>query len=230
MKGLLLFLAGVLVGTNIVYFLMRGQPVAAPVGTSVPAAASAPAAVVATDAAAAPPDTATARAPATLPVVPAPPVDLAPGTATAPATLLVPVAGIQASQLQDTFNDMRGSERAHEALDIMAPRGTPVLAATDGTVEKLFESVPGGLTIYEFDPTRTHAYYYAHLDRYAAGLAEGQQLHRGDVIGYVGSTGNASEDAPHLHFAIFVLGPEKRWWQGTAIDPYPLLKAAAARP
>lgn len=230
MKGLLLFLAGVLVGTNIVYFLMRGQPVAAPVGTSVPAAASAPAAVVATDAAAVPPDTATARARATPPVVPAPPVDLAPGTAAAPATLLVPVAGIQASQLQDTFNDMRGSERAHEALDIMAPRGTPVLAATDGTVEKLFESVPGGLAIYEFDPTRTHAYYYAHLDRYAAGLAEGQQLHRGDVIGYVGSTGNASEDAPHLHFAIFVLGPEKRWWQGTAINPYPLLKAAAARP
>jgi murein DD-endopeptidase MepM/ murein hydrolase activator NlpD len=110
----------------------------------------------------------------------------------------------------------------------MAPRGTPVLAAVDGTVEKLFESVPGGLTIYEFDRERTHAYYYAHLDRYAAGLAEGQALRQGDVIGYVGSTGNAAEDAPHLHFAIFVLGPEKRWWQGTAIDPYPLLAGTAA--
>jgi murein DD-endopeptidase MepM/ murein hydrolase activator NlpD len=95
-------------------------------------------------------------------------------------------------------------------------------------VEKLFTSVPGGLTIYEFDRERTHAYYYAHLDRYAAGLAEGQALRQGDVIGYVGSTGNAAEDAPHLHFAIFVLGPEKRWWQGTAIDPYPLLAGTAA--
>jgi hypothetical protein len=140
---------------------------------------------------------------------------------------MIPVAGVAASQLQDTFGDNRGSdgERAHEALDIMAPRGTPVLAASDGKVEKLFTSVPGGLTIYQFDPTRTWAYYYAHLDRYAPGLAEGRQLKRGDVIGYVGSTGNASEDAPHLHFAIFVLGPGKRWWQGTAIDPYPLLKA-----
>jgi murein DD-endopeptidase MepM/ murein hydrolase activator NlpD len=138
---------------------------------------------------------------------------------------MIPVAGVVASQLQDTFGDNRGSdgERAHEALDIMAPRGTPVLATSDGKVEKLFTSVPGGLTIYQFDPTRTWAYYYAHLDRYAPGLAEGRQLKRGDVIGYVGSTGNASEDAPHLHFAIFALGPAKRWWQGTAIDPYPLL-------
>jgi murein DD-endopeptidase MepM/ murein hydrolase activator NlpD len=138
---------------------------------------------------------------------------------------MIPVAGVAASQLQDTFGDNRGNDgqRAHEALDIMAPRGTPVLAAGDGKVEKLFTSIPGGLTIYQFDPTRTWAYYYAHLDRYAPGLAEGRQLKRGDVIGYVGSTGNASEDAPHLHFAIFVLGPEKRWWQGTAIDPYPLL-------
>ena len=96
----------------------------------------------------------------------------------------------------------------------MAARGTPVLAASDGTVAKLFTSVPGGLTIYEFDPTQTYAYYYAHLDHYAAGLAEGQALQRGDVIGYVGSTGNASEDAPHLHFAIFVLGPGKTMVEG----------------
>jgi murein DD-endopeptidase MepM/ murein hydrolase activator NlpD len=133
------------------------------------------------------------------------------------------------AQLHDTFADQRGGgARSHEALDIMAPRGTPVLAAVDGTVEKLFESVPGGLTIYEFDRARNRAYYYAHLDRYADGLREGQALRRGDVIGYVGSTGNAAEDAPHLHFAIFVLGPEKHWWQGTAIDPYPLLAPAAA--
>jgi murein DD-endopeptidase MepM/ murein hydrolase activator NlpD len=143
-----------------------------------------------------------------------------------PGSLAIPVAGVAASQLQDTFDDVRGGgERAHEALDIMAPRGTPVLAAGDGKVEKLFTSVPGGLTLYQFDPSGRDAYYYAHLDRYAPGMAEGRQLKRGDLIGYVGSTGNASEDAPHLHFAIFVLGPEKRWWQGTAIDPYPLLAA-----
>jgi murein DD-endopeptidase MepM/ murein hydrolase activator NlpD len=145
------------------------------------------------------------------------------------AALLLPVQGITPAQLHDTFNEARGGgTRPHEALDIMAPRGTPVLAATDGTVEKLFDSVPGGLTIYEFDRDRIRAYYYAHLDRYAEGLAEGQALRRGDLIGYVGSTGNASEDAPHLHFAIFVLGPEKHWWQGTPVDPYPLLAAAAS--
>jgi murein DD-endopeptidase MepM/ murein hydrolase activator NlpD len=223
MRGLLLFLAGVLVGANIVYFVMRGQPEPVPATATNPATAAQPAA---------------AKTAAT-PALPASPRPAKPAPAAAPAlpatspmpALLVPVAGMKPSQLQDTFNDARGEgARTHEALDIMAPRGTPVLAAVDGPVEKLFESVPGGLTIYQFDRDRTHAYYYAHLDRYAAGLAEGRQLQRGDVIGYVGSTGNASEDAPHLHFAIFVLGPEKRWWQGTAIDPYPLLKAAAAAP
>jgi murein DD-endopeptidase MepM/ murein hydrolase activator NlpD len=216
MKALLIFLVGALVGANIVYFVLRAHPAANPARTPVAAASALPSV--------APPAIATPAAPATT---------AAPSTPPAPATtvvdaadLLLPVAGIQASQLQETFQDRRGGgERAHEALDIMAPRGTPVLAAIDGTVEKLFESVPGGTTIYEFDQARTHAYYYAHLDRYAAGLAEGQQLHRGDVIGYVGSTGNASENAPHLHFAIFVLGPEKHWWQGVAIDPYPLLQA-----
>src|SRR5690606_23377451 len=117
----------------------------------------------------------------------------------------------------------RGSDRSHEALDIMATRGTPVLAAVDGHIEKLFDSVPGGLTIYQFDRAGRHAYYYAHLDRYAAGLEEGDAVQQGEVIGYVGSTGNANDEAPHLHFAIFVLGPEKRWWEGTAVNPYPLL-------
>ena len=141
--------------------------------------------------------------------------------------LLIPVAGITASQLTDTFNDMRGGgSRRHEAIDIMASRGTPVLAVSDGKVAKLFTSVPGGLTIYEFDPTTTYAYYYAHLDRYAPDLSDGKLLRRGDVIGYVGSTGDASPDAPHLHFAIVQLGPEKHWWKGTAINPYPLLTAA----
>jgi murein DD-endopeptidase MepM/ murein hydrolase activator NlpD len=135
--------------------------------------------------------------------------------------IIIPVEGVRPEQLSDTFNERRGGTRPHEALDIMAPRGTPVRAAADGRIVKLFESKPGGLTIYQFDPTETVAYYYAHLDRYAGGLKEGQSVRQGDVIGYVGSTGNASPDAPHLHFTMFRLGPEKHWWQGTAIDPFP---------
>lgn len=135
----------------------------------------------------------------------------------------IPVAGVAADELRDTFADARGSRR-HEALDIMAPRHTPVRAAEDGRIVKLFTSAAGGLTIYQFDPTETYTYYYAHLDRYTAGLEEGQAVRRGDVIGYVGSTGNASPDAPHLHFAIFRLTPEKQWWEGEPINPYPVLK------
>jgi murein DD-endopeptidase MepM/ murein hydrolase activator NlpD len=141
-----------------------------------------------------------------------------------PQGLLVPVEGVKASQVSDTFGQPRGTERRHEALDIMAPKGTRVLAAADGKVVKLFNSKPGGLTVYEFDPTRTYAYYYAHLDRYADGLKEGMELKRGDLVGYVGSTGNARAEAPHLHFAVVELTPEKEWWKGTAIDPYPLLE------
>ncbi|MBK9605435.1 MAG: M23 family metallopeptidase [Betaproteobacteria bacterium] len=140
-----------------------------------------------------------------------------------PPRLLIPVAGVGASQLSDTYGDRRGASRPHEALDIMAPRGTPVLAAADGKIVKLFDSKPGGLTIYQFDPGETLAYYYAHLDRYAPGIAAGVQVKQGELIGYVGSTGNASPEGPHLHFAIFRLGPEKNWWQGTPINPYPLL-------
>ena len=141
-----------------------------------------------------------------------------------PGGLLIPVTGIAPAQLQDTFNDTRGSERSHEALDIMAPLRTPVVAVDDGKVVKLFDSVPGGLTVYQYDASGTFAYYYAHLDSYAADLEEGQELKRGDLIGYVGATGNANALAPHLHFAIFLLGPEKQWWKGTAINPYPLFQ------
>ncbi|HET9195774.1 MAG TPA: M23 family metallopeptidase [Vicinamibacterales bacterium] len=133
----------------------------------------------------------------------------------------VPVQGVSRSQLRDTFDERRaGGLRKHEALDIMASRGTPVRAVEDGRVAKLFTSIAGGLTIYVFDPGEMFSYYYAHLDRYAKGLHEGQQLRRGDVIGYVGSTGNAAEDAPHLHFAIFQLNAGRKWWQGTPINPY----------
>ena len=137
--------------------------------------------------------------------------------------LVIPVQGVQAAKLVDTFTQSRGAGRLHDAIDIMAARGTPVLAVADGRVAKLFNSKPGGNTVYQFDRAEKLAYYYAHLDRYADGLVEGKMLKRGEVLGYVGSTGNASPDAPHLHFAVFVLGPEKKWWQGTAVNPYPLL-------
>ena len=133
--------------------------------------------------------------------------------------LVIPVAGVEKTALYDSFSDVRG-KRMHEAIDIHAPRGTPVIAAGAGCVVKLFRSVPGGITLYQYDPEGNFAYYYAHLDRYADGVEEGAQLKRGDVIGYVGTTGNASPSAPHLHFAIYRLGPEKRWWVGTAVNPY----------
>jgi murein DD-endopeptidase MepM/ murein hydrolase activator NlpD len=139
-------------------------------------------------------------------------------------TLELPVQGVKRSDLRDTFSDTRDSSRSHEAIDIMAARRTPVLAVQDGRVEKLFTSKAGGLTIYQFDRSRTFCFYYAHLDGYAEGLQEGQTVHRGQVIGYVGSTGNADENAPHLHFAIFRLTPERHWWQGEPINPYPILQ------
>jgi murein DD-endopeptidase MepM/ murein hydrolase activator NlpD len=135
--------------------------------------------------------------------------------------LLVPVQGIGRQQLHDTFNERRGGgTRAHEALDIMAPRNTPVLAVEDGKIVKLFTSQQGGLTIYQFDPSETYAYYYAHLQRYTDGLKEGQTVRKGQVIGYVGTSGNAAPDAPHLHFAIFRLTPEKQWWKGDPLNPF----------
>jgi murein DD-endopeptidase MepM/ murein hydrolase activator NlpD len=134
--------------------------------------------------------------------------------------LTLPVQGVAPAQLSDTYTQSRAAGAPHEAIDIMSARGTPVLAVEDGKVAKLFLSKPGGITIYQFDPGSQYAYYYAHLDRYADGLSEGASLRKGQVIGYVGSTGNASPDAPHLHFAIFKLGPEKQWWRGTPLNPY----------
>ena len=137
--------------------------------------------------------------------------------------LTMPVDDVDGDDLRDTFHETRGT-RPHEALDIMAPRGTPVRAVRDGHIEKLFTSDAGGLTIYQFEPTGAYVYYYAHLERYAPGLMEGQTIARGELIAFVGSSGNASPDAPHLHFAIFRLGPSRRWWEGLALNPYPLLK------
>lgn len=133
--------------------------------------------------------------------------------------LILPIAGLDTEELYDSFSDARGTRR-HDAIDIMAPRHTPVRAVDDGTIVKLFTSAGGGLTIYQFNPTRTFSYYYAHLDRYADRLREGQEVRRGETIGYVGSTGNASPDAPHLHFGIYRLRPEKKWWEGEPLNPY----------
>jgi murein DD-endopeptidase MepM/ murein hydrolase activator NlpD len=133
--------------------------------------------------------------------------------------LMIPVDSIPASALVSSFSDARGG-RKHEAIDILAPRGTHVLAVEEGKVAKLFTSDAGGLTIYQFDPSDRFVYYYAHLDGYAPGLQEGSVLKRGDVIGYVGTTGNAPKNTPHLHFAISKLGADHRWWGGTALDPY----------
>lgn len=138
----------------------------------------------------------------------------------APGTLLVPVLGVKTEQLTDTYTQSRGAGRSHDAIDIMAPKGTPVVAVDDGKVVKLFTSVRGGLTVYQFDRNEKFAYYYAHLDAYAPGVVAGKVLKRGELVGYVGSTGDASPAAPHLHFAISVLGPEKSWWKGYPINPF----------
>jgi murein DD-endopeptidase MepM/ murein hydrolase activator NlpD len=141
--------------------------------------------------------------------------------------LQFPVPSADPRRLRDDFKDPR-SGHVHEAIDIRAPRGTPVMAVDEGVVQKLFTSARGGLTVYHFDPEGAYCYYYAHLDRYVAGLREGQQVRKGDVIGYVGTTGNAPPNTPHLHFAIFKLGPEKEWWRGAALNPYLLWAAARA--
>lgn len=154
-----------------------------------------------------------------------PPVSMAEGITVGPAGLAIPVQGIKLEQLTDTFTQARaGGARVHDAIDIMAPEGTPVLAAADGRVEKLFYSDGGGgMTVYVRSPDTRWTYYYAHLQSYAPGLAEGQQLKRGQLIGRVGHTGNASAEGPHLHFAINRMQPDEKWYQGSPINPYPLL-------
>src|SRR5437016_5825067 len=142
--------------------------------------------------------------------------------------LTMPVKIATLKELNDTFYQGRGANR-HEAIDILQPRGTPVVAVEDGEIRKLFLSKPGGKTIYLFEPTEEYCYYYAHLDGYAPGLKEGQHVTRGQVIGYVGTTGNAPPNTPHLHFTIFKLGTEKKWYKADAIDPYPYLVASAKR-
>jgi murein DD-endopeptidase MepM/ murein hydrolase activator NlpD len=151
---------------------------------------------------------------------------LPPGSLTyASSGLVIPVVGIGAAQLADTYTQSRGGgSRVHNAIDIMAPRGTPVVSASDGSVEKLyFSRGGGGITAYVRSPDARWLHYYAHLDSYAPGLREGQRIRRGDPIGTVGISGNASPSGPHLHYAIYRMSPGERWWQGAPINPYPQL-------
>jgi len=140
-----------------------------------------------------------------------------------PAGLIIPVAGVRADQLRDTFSEARSEGRVHDAIDIPAPPGTPVLAAANGKIIKLFQSERGGTTIYQLSSDEKFIYYYAHLDRYAEGLSEGQTVTQGETIAYVGDTGNAGAGNYHLHFSIAIASHPKKYWEGVNINPYPLL-------
>lgn len=138
--------------------------------------------------------------------------------------LIIPVVGVRPDQLLDTFADARSEGRVHDAIDIPAPAGTPVVATTDGEIIKLFQSERGGTTIYQLSTDRKLVFYYAHLQRYADGIAPGKFVKQGEVIGYVGDTGNAGTGNFHLHFSLAVVADPKRYWEGTNINPYPLLR------
>jgi peptidoglycan LD-endopeptidase LytH len=142
--------------------------------------------------------------------------------------LAFPVRGIDRASLADSFTDARGATRVHNAMDILAPRGTPVVAVDEGTVSRLGKGGAGGITVYQVDTAGRYGFYYAHLDRIAPGLAIGQSIRRGDVLGYVGTTGNAPAGTPHLHFAIYEIAEGRSSWGGRPINPYPLWKKALA--
>ncbi len=154
-----------------------------------------------------------------------PTVPVAPG-----ASLVIPVRGVAAAQLRDSYEDPRGGGRRHHAIDIRAPRGTPVVAAADGRILRLRTGATGGITIYQVGGDGRTLYYYAHLQRYVAGLKEGQEVWRGQVIAYVGDTGNAGAGNYHLHFSVGRLANPARWWESENVNPYPLLAGDAARP
>jgi murein DD-endopeptidase MepM/ murein hydrolase activator NlpD len=165
--------------------------------------------------------------PAQLPIASPPnnPSPAVPGLpSTSPASLIIPVAGVRPEQLRDTFSESRAEGRIHDAIDIPAPRGTPVLAAADGPIVKLFQSARGGTTIYQLSVDGKFVYYYAHLDRYAEGLVEGRFAKQGETIGYVGDSGNAGPGNYHLHFSIAEISNPKDFWHGVNINPYPLLR------
>ncbi len=138
--------------------------------------------------------------------------------------LTIPVSGFPADKLVRSYHEARSGQREHEAIDILAPRNTPVVAVENGTIAKLFTSKAGGITVYQFDPGQQYSYYYAHLERYADGIKEGDHVQRGQVLGYVGTSGNAPKETPHLHFAVYRLTADRHWWEGTPIDPYDILR------
>lgn len=141
--------------------------------------------------------------------------------------LTLPLRGINIENVKGGFYGVRGT-RMHEAVDFMAPHGTPIYAVEDGTIPRFFESAAGGKTIYQVDVTGNYVYYYAHLQEYAANINPGDKVKRGTLIGFVGSTGNASPTAPHLHFSIGKMSPEKQVWTTASIDPYEVFARGAA--
>jgi murein DD-endopeptidase MepM/ murein hydrolase activator NlpD len=157
-------------------------------------------------------------------------VSVSPSAAYGSDVLMIPVKGVKRSQLQDTFANARDSGRVHDAIDIMASCGTPVLAAADGEIIKFFDSVRGGTTIYELTADKQYVLYYAHLQKRADGLAEHNTVTRGTLIAYVGDTGNAGLGNCHLHFSIAQAVDPKRWWSGSYIDPFPILKQGIESP
>ncbi len=157
---------------------------------------------------------------------PAPPASAADVALLRSRALMVPVSGVAPVRLPDTFNEGRDGGRRHNAVDILVPRGTPVLSADSGTIYRVSNNRLGGLTVYAMDPERRLVYYYAHLDHYADSLREGMLVARGQVIGYVGTTGNAPPDTPHLHFQVMRLDDVKRYWDGTPLDPRPYFAVA----
>jgi murein DD-endopeptidase MepM/ murein hydrolase activator NlpD len=170
----------------------------------------------------------------TLPAAPVPAAASTVGeadlTALSLKNLVVPVAGVPPEKLRDSFYDGRSEGRIHQALDIMAAKDTPVVAATDGTVMKLYNSDRGGIMIYQTDTSGLYVYYYGHLSRYADGMTEGKQVKRGEVIGYVGDTGNAGAGNYHLHFGISKMAAPGKWSGGEPINPYPLLTGKQSTP
>jgi murein DD-endopeptidase MepM/ murein hydrolase activator NlpD len=159
-----------------------------------------------------------------VPPSPAPEVYATPEAALAAKGLIIPVKGVDPSRVRDSYTAGRGGGRTHDAVDIMAPRGTPVIAADSGTILKLRTNDAGGITIYQLDPAERFVYYYAHLDRYEKGLVEGMVVQRGDVLGFVGTTGNAPKDLPHLHFQVMLYRGRGQYWGGDPINPHPYLR------
>ena len=179
-----------------------------------------------------PPDATPPAAPGAVqqPLAPAAQPEGAPVTLQEHGLLTVPVQGVERGKITDTWGQSRANgARAHQGTDIMAPGGTPVIAAAPGTVEKLFYSNGGGgITLYERSPDRLWQYYYAHLQGYAPGIHEGQVVQAGELLGFVGDTGNAGTGNFHLHFGVSRMAPGEGWWQGQPVNPYPLLAGADA--